>query len=422
MPYQTGQDIGGFGRLAEAQRWVKGQERLDIKEARSAKLFNLQMEVNQNNVDEIKRGREFKQQYMQALSGAKPGEHYNTGQKFLNEYSQANPDNADLALSAMNDLDATQSDVLDDLRKIDPAASLRAANATIFKKHGIVAEDAGHDLEKGDLFELFDSESGSPMGIYYNDPKTDQPKLYSKASLKPKTIQDEIEMNDEQVAYFGQLLNLTGKMPTLGRGKAAGALRAKIAQSAAEQAVEAGGVSETLGKQADVKALGTSITQQTKQLGSMGSFVKNLGWQVDRVNELAKDIKTSDVRLLNIPIRLLKKRVAGNAALAKYELYLKEIEGEIGKLATGSTASVAELSQGAQEAWAKIHDKNLSVADMMELLEETKHAGEIRIKSVEDNLEETRAKLRAVADQGATEQAEEHPADIQAILGKYGGQ
>ena len=114
----------------------------------------------------------------------------------------------------------------------------------------------------------------------------------------------------------------------------------------------------------------------------MGSFVDNIGMQVEKVAQLSEDLRTFDTRLLNVPLRMLRGKILGSPLQAKYDMYLTEIESEIGKLATGSAASVAELSQGAQEKWAKIHDKNLSWNDMVKLLDESSHAAKMRVSSV----------------------------------------
>jgi hypothetical protein len=127
----------------------------------------------------------------------------------------------------------------------------------------------------------------------------------------------------------------------------------------------------------------------------MGSFVKNMEYQVNRVEELAKELKTFDTRLLNVPLRALRGKIAGSPLQAKYDMYITEIENEIGKLATGSAASVAELTQGAQEKWAKIHDKNLSIPDMISLLKETTKAGKLRMQSVDEQIKETKAQMRS---------------------------
>jgi hypothetical protein len=190
--------------------------------------------------------------------------------------------------------------------------------------------------------------------------------------------------------------NMDGTLPPMGMGTRGAAGRTAILNKAAELAAGISGP-EQRAKQIEAKAIAESIKQQEKQYGSMGSFVKNLGAQVDKVEEISKDISTYDTRLLNVPLRAFRQKIAGNPNQAKYDMYLTEIESEIGKLATGSTGSVAELSASAQERWAKIHDKNLSVKDMLSLLKETKTAGEMRLKSVKDNLDETKSRLRPTA-------------------------
>ena len=75
-------------------------------------------------------------------------------------------------------------------------------------------------------------------------------------------------------------------------------------------------------------------------------------------------------------------------------MYLKEISNEIGKLASGSTASVAELSVGAQEKWDAIHDPAMPVKEMLDLLEETKAAASYRIDSVQRQMSKTRERMR----------------------------
>jgi hypothetical protein len=168
-----------------------------------------------------------------------------------------------------------------------------------------------------------------------------------------------------------------------------GTMRSKVVK-----ALEQGGGVDYQANAADNAGFKSSITQQQKQIGAMGSFVKNMDAQIGKVAELSKDLSTFDTRLLNIPLRAVRGRIAGSPQQAKYDMYLAEIESEIGKLATGSASSVAELSVGAQQKWAKIHDKNLSIKDMLSLLQETSAAGKLRMKSVEDQLSETRKKQR----------------------------
>jgi hypothetical protein len=181
----------------------------------------------------------------------------------------------------------------------------------------------------------------------------------------------------------------------MGIGKAAAETKTAILDRAAELLKESGISGEDArAEHFKNKAIAAAVLQQEKQLGAMGSFVKNLDMQIDKVDTLAKDLKTFDARILNVPLRAVRGKLAGNAQQAKYDMYLTEIESEIGKLATGATGSVAELSASAQERWAKIHDKNLSINDMRELLKETKAAGHLRLKSVEDTISDELAKLK----------------------------
>jgi hypothetical protein len=154
------------------------------------------------------------------------------------------------------------------------------------------------------------------------------------------------------------------------------------------------------------------------------SFVKNMDYQVDRVKALGEELKTFDSRIMNVPLRAVRSKIAGSALQSKYDMYITEIENEIGKLATGSAASISELSVGAQEKWAKIHDKNLSVKDMVSLLEETSKAGKMRMKSVESQLQETKTQMRdrggPSIPQGAVDYLKQNPGQAAFFEMKYG--
>ncbi len=212
------------------------------------------------------------------------------------------------------------------------------------------------------------------------------------------------DFTQEDIDTVAGVYVLTGKMPPLGRGDAATALRSDIVKSATQQLQ--GGVEgdpeltpadaalRMLGETSDTKAIQGSLNFLDKQVSSMGSFVTNLNSQIDKVAELSKDLDTFDTRLLNVPLRTLRGRIMGSPLQAKYDMYLAEISNEIGKLASGATASIAELSVGAQDKWGKIHDPALKVGDMLELLGETKNAANFRLQSVQDQLDATRQRMR----------------------------
>lgn len=222
-------------------------------------------------------------------------------------------------------------------------------------------------------------------------------------------------MSQEDIDHYGKMYNLTGTLPSLGMG--ASPLRTAILKSASRQARGEGkGAIDVVTDVSDVKAMRSSVQQQEKVIGAMGSFVKNIDKQVNRVENLSKNLASFDTRLLNMPLRAVRGRVVGSPNQAKYDMYLTEIESEIGKLATGSSASIAELSIGAQEKWAKIHDKNLSVKDMISLLKETKHAAQMRYDSAREEVADTRGRMRQIGKSAKPSGAQIAPAGTRARL------
>ena len=238
-------------------------------------------------------------------------------------------------------------------------------------------------------------------GVNPNDPR-----LLAYDSKISGTEIDVTNITQDEIDVWGSFVALTGKMPSLGRGKASTKTRLAIAKSAAVYTL---GGDKTLGespdktpseaalsmltKQSDTKSTQGSLNFLEKQVSAMGSFVTNIGLQVDKVKELSTDLETYDSRIMNVPLRFVRGKILGSPLQAKYDMYLTEIESEIGKLATGSAASIAELSTSAQEKWANIHDKNLSVKDMISLLEETSNAADMRLKSVEQSLGDARTRM-----------------------------
>lgn len=220
------------------------------------------------------------------------------------------------------------------------------------------------------------------------------------------------EMTDEEIDMWGAWVNLSGKMPSVGRGKQATKIRARILKSAGRQALEqqqkAMGISDAavadvdprkaalgvVGDQADTKSIQGSLNFLEKQRGSMGSFIQNMDEQIGEIDKLRKDLFTFDYRLLNVPLRLIRGKILGSPLQAKYDLYLAEIEREISKLASNATSSIAAMSVEEVKAWSRIHDKALSTDDMWQLLTATRKATQIRMRSVEDELERTRTKMR----------------------------
>jgi hypothetical protein len=159
-------------------------------------------------------------------------------------------------------------------------------------------------------------------------------------------------------------------------------------------------------EKATMGALKGSLAYQQKSYNQMGSFANNIDSQIKKVEGLYKDVlKRVGTRALDMPIREWKTRFVGSGQERVLESYLMEISREIGKLSTGSQASIAELSVEAQAKWDKIHDPNLSFNELIEILNATRDQAKLRIASVKEELGKTKTEMRGMGGNSAKNQS-----------------
>jgi len=143
-----------------------------------------------------------------------------------------------------------------------------------------------------------------------------------------------------------------------------------------------------------VKAIQSTLSKQYAQRGAMGSFVKNLNKQLEKVESRMKDIQSRvGVRALDLPWRELRTRFVGSGHENVLAGYMKEISAEISKLSQGSTASVAQLSDTQQKEWDKIHDPSLSLKELLIVLDGTREMANMRLESTDEEIVETEKML-----------------------------
>lgn len=140
---------------------------------------------------------------------------------------------------------------------------------------------------------------------------------------------------------------------------------------------------------ADLKGKDRSVSNQRKVYDMMNGFVMNLNKQVGEVKSIYSKLPRTSVKLLNIPIRQLRKYVTGSGEEATAKSYLIEISNEIGKLSTGSAASIRELGEQAQKQWAAIHDETLSFRDLAKVLDATQQQANMRLSSSKEAMDYT---------------------------------
>lgn len=168
-------------------------------------------------------------------------------------------------------------------------------------------------------------------------------------------------------------------------------------------------------------ALKSSLTQQQKNRGMMGSFVRNINGQVDKLENIGSDIVSRvGVRALDIPLRELHTRFIGSGHERVFEAYMKEISAEIAKLAQGSAASVAQLPETNRKEWERIHDVNLSMRSLKVILDGTREMANIRLESVQEELDATLKELETVVPQAQTQTIQQTYQEGQTATGPGG--
>jgi hypothetical protein len=158
----------------------------------------------------------------------------------------------------------------------------------------------------------------------------------------------------------------------------------------------------------DYKANDMSLKNMTKQEAPMSAFVLNINRQIAKVEQLYSKNDRTGLRLLDVPIRELRVRAKGSGDEAVKSSYLLEISNEIGKLSSGASGSVQQLSDSAKEDWKKVHDVNLSMKEIMKVVNATRDQANMRISTWREAKEEVRRTMQFLG----TENSNYQPFDV----------
>jgi hypothetical protein len=171
--------------------------------------------------------------------------------------------------------------------------------------------------------------------------------------------------------------------------------------------------------QADYRAGDMSLKNMAKQEAPMAAFVGNINKQIDKVAQLYNNNDRVGLRLIDLPIRELKVRAVGSGDEAVKASYLLEISNEIGKLSSGASGSVQQLSDSAKEDWKKVHDVNLPFSEIMKIVNATRDQANMRIQSWRDAKEEVRGSIQGIGTQ--TNNGGNNPGNIMKPGGESSG-
>jgi hypothetical protein len=138
------------------------------------------------------------------------------------------------------------------------------------------------------------------------------------------------------------------------------------------------------------------LKNMSKQEAPMNAFVLNINKQIEKVKQLFDNNDRVGLRLLDLPVRELMVRAKGSGDEAVKASYLLEISNEIGKLSSGASASVQQLSDSAKEDWKKVHDVNLSMSEIMKVVNATRDQANMRMDSWREAKEQVRKQIQGI--------------------------
>ncbi len=145
--------------------------------------------------------------------------------------------------------------------------------------------------------------------------------------------------------------------------------------------------------QADFRAGDMSLRNMRKQEAPMEAFVLNINKQIAKLQTLYKPGDRTGLRLMDLPIRELRMRAKGSGEEAVKASYLLEISNEIGKLSSGSSASIQQLSDSAKEDWKRVHDPNLSGKEILKVVNATRDQANMRLSTWKSAKEVVRSEI-----------------------------
>jgi hypothetical protein len=200
---------------------------------------------------------------------------------------------------------------------------------------------------------------------------------------------------EEKEQAFGYNM-ITGKPPENARGMRANDRQAYAKGYAKWQLEKGYKPSDVALMQADYRGGNMSLSNMAKQEAPMAAFVGNINKQIDRVKQIYDNNDRTGIRLIDLPVREIKMRAKGSGDEAVKASYLLEISNEIGKLSSGASASVQQLSDSAKEDWKKVHDPNLSFREIMKVVNATRDQANMRLSTWKEAKEAVRGQLRSL--------------------------
>lgn len=223
-----------------------------------------------------------------------------------------------------------RSDITDYIKSIATPSKVSTSEVKMGKDIGVSGEG------ENDYFEVQRNPDGS---------------IKSYETLSKNTLDDNAggELTEQGIEYAAEQYNLTGQMPSLGRGKQAAISRAQIINKASELQA-ARGISATSApmNRNIIKANQAALQQLTKQEQMVAAFEKNANLNADMALNLSNKVSKVGVPVLDAWILAGRKSVKGDPLVSQFNAANETFVNEYAKIMSGSMGNTA-VSDAARE-------------------------------------------------------------------------
>lgn len=164
------------------------------------------------------------------------------------------------------------------------------------------------------------------------------------------------KLDEDTVQDAATQYNLTGKIPPLGRGDNAMAVRAQILNTAAKQLKDAGQSEQgAIVNQAALKASQQAYAAVKKSKEMVGTYEKTAVANMQLVRDMSSKVSRGGSPILNKWILAGRKAVEGDPDVAKFDAALTTFSEEYAKVMTGSTGSASATDSARSTAHEMIN-------------------------------------------------------------------
>lgn len=164
------------------------------------------------------------------------------------------------------------------------------------------------------------------------------------------------KLDDDTVQDAATQYNLTGKLPALGRGDNAMAVRAQILNTAAKQLKDAGQSEQgAIVNQAALKASQQAYSAVKKSQEMVGTYEKTAVANMQLVRDMSSKVQRGQSPIMNKWILAGRKAIEGDPDVAKFDAALTTFSEEYAKVMTGSTGSASATDSARSTAHEMIN-------------------------------------------------------------------